>query len=296
MGILFIVSLIWAFSFGLIKDRLAGLDANFVAAARLLISLLVFLPFLRQRGLSHKLSLRLLAIGALQYGVMYITYIASFRFLKAYEVALFTIFTPIYVTLFNDLFARRFKALNLLTASLAVVGTGIISYGGVGTPGILTGFLLVQVSNLCFAFGQVAYQRWMGADLKAGDLKVFGLLYLGGFATAGLAAGALTPWRTLVVTPAQVWTLVYLGAIASGLSFFLWNYAARRVEMGTLAIFNDLKVPLAVAVSLLVFGEKTDPLRLAIGGLLAVGALVIQEWSSRARRVKVTPEVKTLDL
>ena len=296
MGILFIVSLIWAFSFGLIKDRLAGLDANFVAAARLLISLLVFLPFLRPRGLSHKLSLRLLAIGALQYGVMYITYIASFRFLKAYEVALFTIFTPIYVTLFNDLFARRFKALNLLTASLAVVGTGIISYGGLGTPGMLTGFLLVQVSNLCFAFGQVAYQRWMGADLQAGDLKVFGLLYLGGFATAGLAAGALTPWRTLVVTPAQVWTLVYLGAIASGLSFFLWNYAARRVEMGTLAIFNDLKVPLAVAVSLLVFGEKTDPLRLAIGGLLAVGALVIQEWSSRARRGKVTPEVKTLDL
>ena len=67
------------------------------------------------------------------------------------------------------------------------------------------------------------------------------------------------------------------------MSFFLWNYAARRVEMGTLAIFNDLKVPLAVAVSLLVFGEKTDPLRLVIGGLLAVGALVIQEWSSRGK-------------
>jgi drug/metabolite transporter (DMT)-like permease len=132
----------------------------------------------------------------------------------------------------------------------------------------------------------------MGADLKAGDLKVFGLLYLGGFATAAVVAGALTPWRTLVVTQAQVWTLVYLGAIASGVSFFLWNYAARRVETGTLAIFNDLKVPLAVAVSLLVFGEKTDPLRLAIGGLLAVGALVIQEWSSRARRVKIVPEVK----
>ena len=294
MGILFIVSLIWAFSFGLIKDRLAGLDANFVAAARLLISLLVFLPFLRPGKLPRKLGLRLTAIGALQYGVMYITYIASFRFLKAYEVALFTIFTPLYVTLFNDLFARRFKPLNLLTASLAVLGTGIISYGGVGTPDLLTGFLLVQASNLCFAFGQVAYQRWMGADLRAGDLKVFGLLYLGGFATAGLTAAAFTPWRTLVVSPAQVWTLVYLGAIASGLSFFLWNYAARRVDMGTLAIFNDLKVPLAVAVSLLVFGEKTDPLRLAIGGLLALGAFVLQEWSNRVKRAKVTPEVKTL--
>jgi drug/metabolite transporter (DMT)-like permease len=296
MGILFIVSLIWAFSFGLIKDRLAGLDANFVAAARLLVSLLVFLPFLRPGGLSRRLSLRLLAIGALQYGVMYITYIASFRFLKAYEVALFTIFTPVYVTLFNDLFARRFKTLNLLTASLAVLGTGIISYGGVGTRDLLAGFMLVQVSNLCFAFGQVAYQRWMRVDLRAGDLKVFGFLYLGGFATAGLAAGALTPWRTLAVSPAQVWTLVYLGAVASGVGFFLWNYAARRVETGTLAIFNDLKVPLAVAVSLLVFGEKTDPIRLAIGGSLALGALVVQEVSNRARQRAIAPEVKTLDV
>jgi drug/metabolite transporter (DMT)-like permease len=268
MGILFIVSLIWAFSFGLIKDRLAGLDANFVAATRLMISLLVFLPFLRPAGLSRRLGLRLVAIGALQYGVMYITYIASFRFLKAYEVALFTIFTPIYVTLFNDLFARRFKAINLLTASLAVVGTGIISYSGVGAQAIMAGFLLVQVSNLCFAFGQVAYQRWMGASLPVNDLKVFGLLYLGGFATDGMAAAALTPWQTLVVSPTQVWTLLYLGAVASGVGFFLWNYAARRVETGTLAIFNDLKVPLAVAVSLLFFGEKTDPLRLAVGGLL----------------------------
>ena len=227
---------------------------------------------------------------------MYITYIASFHFLQAYEVALFTIFTPIYVTLFNDLFARRFKTLNLLTAALAVLGTGVISYGGLGTPDMLTGFLLVQASNLCFAFGQVAYQRWMGPDLQAGDLKVFGLLYLGGFAAAALAAGALTPWRTLVVSQEQAWTLVYLGAVASGVGFFLWNYAARRVETGTLAIFNDLKVPLAVAVSLLFFGEKTDPLRLAIGGLLAVGALVLQEWHNRARRERISPEVKSVDV
>ena len=35
---LFIVSLIWAFSFGLIKTNLTSLDASFVAAARLVIS------------------------------------------------------------------------------------------------------------------------------------------------------------------------------------------------------------------------------------------------------------------
>ncbi|MDX9865812.1 MAG: hypothetical protein RBT34_13495, partial [Anaerolineaceae bacterium] len=43
---LLVVSLVWAFSFGLIKGNLVGLDAVFVAGMRLLISLLVFLPML----------------------------------------------------------------------------------------------------------------------------------------------------------------------------------------------------------------------------------------------------------
>ena len=35
---LLIVSLIWAFSFGLIRTHLAGLDANFVAWARMMLA------------------------------------------------------------------------------------------------------------------------------------------------------------------------------------------------------------------------------------------------------------------
>jgi len=38
------------------------------------------------------------------------------------------------------------------------------------------------------------------------------------------------------------------------------------VNAGALAIFNDFKIPLAVAISLLVFGEQTNLLNLLIGG------------------------------
>ncbi|HBA92554.1 MAG TPA: EamA family transporter, partial [Anaerolineaceae bacterium] len=87
---LLVVSLIWAFSFGLIKGQLTGLDANFVAAARLVISLAVFLPFLRLRNVPGRLRLRLILTGAVQYGLMYIAYTYAFQYLQAYEVALFT--------------------------------------------------------------------------------------------------------------------------------------------------------------------------------------------------------------
>jgi len=49
-------------------------------------------------------------------------------------------------------------------------------------------------------------------------------------------------------------TLLYLGAIASGLAFFLRNLGATRVATGALAVLNNLKVPLTVACSLLFFG------------------------------------------
>jgi len=43
---LVVVSVVWAFSFPLIKLRLTGLDASFVALVRMTLALLVLLPFL----------------------------------------------------------------------------------------------------------------------------------------------------------------------------------------------------------------------------------------------------------
>jgi len=104
-----------------------------------------------------------------------------------------------------------------------------------------------------------------------------------------LATLAFTPLATLRLSSIQVATILYLGAIASGLGFFLWNIGARRVNTGTLAVFNNLKIPLAVAVSLLVFGESTNITRLLIGGMIIISALVLNEAFSRKKQAEPTP-------
>ncbi|NPV86716.1 MAG: EamA family transporter [Anaerolineae bacterium] len=285
---LFIVSLVWAFSFGLIKGNLAGVDSNFVSAARMLISLIIFLPLIRLRGLNNRLKLRLFVAGVLQFGIMYITYIYAFRFLKAYEVALFTVFTPLYVTLINNALQKRVRWLNIITTIMAVAGTAIVSLKGLPQGDIVQGFLLVQISNLCFAFGQVYYKESMRqAPSGVSDQQVFGLLYLGGFAVTLLAAGIFTDWQSLTLTRIHILTLLYLGAIASGVCFFLWNIGGRKVDTGTLAIFNDLKVPLAVTVSLLFFKEQANLINLLIGGAIVLWALYLNERG--VRRFAVQP-------
>jgi drug/metabolite transporter (DMT)-like permease len=277
MWLLLLVSIAWGFSFGLIKGNLTGIDSNFISFARMAFSLVVFLPFLKFKKIDKNLFWKLFLAGALQFGVMYIAYIAAFRYLQAYEVALFTIFTPIYVTLINDAMNKKFNALYLITAGLAVVGTWVIEQSHILSPGILTGFALVQISNLAFAFGQIYYRKLLTGITGLKDHEVFGALYLGAATITALATLIFTPLGSLTLTAKQVWTLIYLGVFASGICFFLWNLGARRVNAGALAIFNDFKIPLAVAISLLVFGEQTNLLNLLIGGLIIAASLAVTE-------------------
>ena len=285
MWILLLVSLAWGFSFGLIKGNLTGIDSNFVSFARMAFSLLVFLPFIKYKKIGKPLFWKLFLTGVMQFGIMYIAYIASFRYLQAYEVALFTIFTPLYVTLIDDALNKKFNALYLVTAVLAIAGTWVIDQSQILSPGVFIGFLLVQVSNLAFAFGQIYYRKLMAGKTELKDHQVFGALYLGAVAVTALATLIFTPLASLTLTSKQIWTLVYLGVFASGICFFLWNLGARKVNAGALAIFNNFKIPLAVAISLVVFGEKTNLLHLLIGGLIVVASLVLNEVLNRKRAI-----------
>ena len=275
MAYLLITSLLWAFSFGLIKGGLSALPASPVAFLRLLIAFAVFAPFLRLRGLKPAGAARLLLTGAVQYGLMYVAYIHSYRYLQAHEVALFTVFTPIFVTLINDFFERRLHPTALLAVVLAVAGGLVIKYQQLASEDLWRGFALMQVANLCFAFGQIFYRRTMARlPHKPTDLQVFGLLYLGAALTAALATIG-TNWSEISLTAHQAGILLYLGIIASGLGFFLWNLGARRTGAGVLAVFNNLKIPLGILVSVLIFRETADWLRLAGGGTLMIAALTL---------------------
>jgi drug/metabolite transporter (DMT)-like permease len=273
MILLLIVSIIWALSFGL-TAQVSGLGAPFVTAARTVLAALVFLPFLRVRGLSPGRALGFAGIGALQFGLMYLLYIASFHWLRSSEVALFTIFTPLFVTFLDDLLERRMSWRFLATAALAVVGTGICVWSSLGRAGLVRGFLLMQGANLCFALGQILYRRLAPATGKR-DRDLMGLLYLGASAVAVAMAAPSVQWaRVLAMSPHQLAVLIYLGVVASGLGFFLFNAGARRTDIGTLAIFNNMKIPLAILASGLLFREAVDWPRLAVGGAVLASALV----------------------
>jgi len=285
---LLLVSLLWGLSFGLVKAEFAGLGPATLAAARLVIALPCFLPFLQPAfRRASRASLRLVAIGAVQYGLMYVALFHSFRWLEGHEVALLTVFTPVYVIGAHALLAgRRPPGWFWLAAVLAVAGALWIFQPDT-LPRKWPGILFTQLANICFAGGQIAWRQLRLGPHAMRDRDGYALLYLGGVLAALPFALFEQPLQGLAALSTGQWgALLYLGAVASGLGFFLWNAGAARVNPATLAVFNNLKIPVAILLAIAVFGEQADPASLIPGLLVLLGALALAEarWRRGERR------------
>ncbi|MEM7791483.1 MAG: EamA family transporter [Verrucomicrobiota bacterium] len=279
------VSLVWAFSFGLTGKYLSGIDSFVVSTIRLGIALAIFLPFLKWKQVKPRDQAKLIFCGAIQFGLMYVSYIKAYQFIPSHLVALFSVLTPIYVVLIGDLQNRSLRPIYLLAGFLSVSGAAVIrARGGPVEGNLWIGFGLMQIAGFAFAFGQVYYRQWKAAHPAIMDHQAFGFLYLGGFFFALISSLMLSDWSSVSINFDQWKILLYLGAIASGVGFFLWNKGATVTTVGTLGAFNNVVIPLAIMVSLFVFGEVAgisaeDTIRLVIGSIL-IGSAV---WIGRRR-------------
>jgi drug/metabolite transporter (DMT)-like permease len=281
MGYLLAVSLLWGFSFGLVKAEFSSLSGSTLAMMRLLIALPLFIPFLKSRFLRFSPEvLRLTTIGAIQYGLMYVCLFSAFSYLGGYEVALLTIFTPLYVIVANAVMERTWPPAWFWVTSLLAVAGALWIFHPQTLPDKLPGILLMQGANACFATGQIAWRRTRKSLGGGRDLDGYAWLYLGGLLATLPFALPKNPVPEISQLSGSQWTaLLYLGMVASGVGFFLWNAGAARVNAATLAVFNNLKIPLATLISIGVFREVANYDRLVPGLAILLAALV---WAETA--------------
>jgi len=276
MPILIAVTLMWAFSFSLIGVYLAGqVDAWFSVLIRVALATVIFLPFLKIQQIKINVALKLMLCGAFQLGIMYGFYYQSFLYLSVPEVLLFTVMTPIYITLFNDLLDRQLNTGFILSALLAVIGAITIRYEGID-EGFLTGLLIVQAANICFAIGQVSYKRTMSKEpSNLAQRTIFAWFFLGALTVVIPCYLLLGDPNKLPTTSFQWSILVYLGIVASGLGYFAWNKGATQVSVGTLAVANNLLIPAGIIVNVIFWNRDADIFRLTLGGLIILFALQV---------------------
>ena len=238
MALLIITTILWAFSFSLFGEYLAGhVDSYFAVLVRVGLAALVFLPFLRTRGHSLKTVGLYMLVGAMQLGIMYMLSFHAYLYLTVSELLLFTVLTPLYITLIYDLMSkRRLRWGYAFSALLAVIGAGIIRYDQV-TGHFWTGLLLVQTRPMP-------------------QHNAFAWFYVGAFIVAAIAWGGLGNAQNMPETSLQWGILLFLGVAASGIGYFMWNYGATQVDAGTLGIMNNMHVPAGLLVNLAIWHQQ----------------------------------------
>jgi len=218
---LLLVSFVWAFSFPLIKGYLTGLDPNFVSFARMLLSLLVFLPFLRFRGIRSLWDSSWLLRAPFSSPHVHCLH-HLLQFLPAHTIVLLTTTTPLFVTLFNDFYSASSmssslwpppwlfweeRSLSTLTNLSAPASWGL-------------SWCRFQTSPLPLpAILQTAFGKTLRVERS---LRVRIPLSRRGHPDSPLLH-VHDPVLAIQITAPQGLVLIYLGVIASGICFFLWN-------------------------------------------------------------------------
>ena len=84
--------------------------------------------------------------------------------------------------------------------------------------------------------------------------------------------------------PLQWGVLVFLGLVSTALGLYWWNKGACMVSGATLAVMNNVHVPVGLFFSLLIWNQHEPLGRLFLGGLV----ILIAVWISRLDRRAVT--------
>ena len=282
MPYLVLVTVLWAFSFSLIGEYLAGqVDSDFAVLVRVVIATAVFIPFTRWRGLPVRLLAGFWLAGALQFGITYLCLYRSFNVLTVPEVLLFTVLTPIYVTLLDDGLAKRFNPWGLFAALVAVTGGIIIRFKNIEGE-YLIGFLLLQIANATFAAGQVLCRQLLKRYPTEQPMhRFFCHFFLGALVLTIPSFLFFGDTARLPQTTTQWGVLIWMGLFATALGMFWWIKGSIQVDAGTLAVMNELHVPAGLLVNLLIWNHDANLPKLALGGAVIIASLWINRLSRK---------------
>ena len=268
MKYLVLVSLLWSFSFGIIKYGLSEVDPFFISYTRNLIALVFFTSISLYQFKKFQWDIKLVLIGAIQFGLMYVFYIQSYQYLPAYLIATFTITTPIFISIADKYFFKNLITLkDALAIFLVILASYLMRYNVTNPFEYWYGFLLIQCANFVFAWGQVWFKQWNSEHHNTDIISNFSQLFLG--ATIVTSSVYLSVSGSIIeLTDTNLLALLFLGLFSTGIGFLLWNIGATKVNSYRLAVSNNLVIPIAILNSVAIFGESISLLLFLPGIIL----------------------------
>ena len=274
MFYLIIATILWSLSFSLIGHSLSS-DINSWTLA-FLRSTIACIFFARWIDFKIPVSyiMRIIFIGALQIGVMYLLYLNAFKYTSVQKILLFTVTTPFYVSIISQIINQKLKLSAFFIVFLSVLG-GLIIRITVFDINDLTGLFLVQLANICFALGQVLYKRLKKVSIKTVSIFTDFAFFFIGATFVTFTALVISPYNYTQPASINQWLLIlWLGGGASGIGYYFWNYGSTQVRVETLATMNNLVIPLGLFIEIAFFSGNYNYQSLVIGTVIIASSII----------------------
>jgi drug/metabolite transporter (DMT)-like permease len=269
--LLLLTMTIWGSTFVVTKEVIAELPPFTLGCARVAIGALALAPLavMRRRrgaGLPWGTLIMLSFIGVAFY---YAAFNLALKYTSAVQGALVQSSIPAATALIAVLWLREHaSAIRWLGIALSVSGVLIVFSGSAtdGSPHALLGNVLMFVSVLAWGLYTSIAKRVAGSDPV---VLTASIMAIGAAMLAPLAAYELIDhgWSTL---SAKGWAgLIYLGAIASGAAYLLYNNALRHMDASQAGAYTNLIPIVGVITGVAALGE-TLTLRAIVGGAVVM--------------------------
>ena len=211
------------------------------------------------------------------------------RFVDAGTAAMLVNLGPILIAILGGMFlGEGFPARLFVGCFVAFAGAGIIgvatSSSPAASPDATLGIALCLVAAVLYAIG-VTLQKPVTASTPALTLTFFTCV-IGAIALAPFAPGLIQ--EVGAAQPASIGWMVYLGLVPTALGFTTWAYALTHTTAGRLGSMSYLVPAVAVVLGWLILGEVPPALAL-VGGVLAIGGVLIAQWTPARRRRALAP-------
>ncbi len=286
MGALALAAGLWGLMYVVSRYALASVPALPLVVMRIIISLVVLAPFaIRARfwRVTREQLGRLALIGLVGYTASLSLQFIGTALTSASLGSLITSASPALVVMFAAMGGERPTRRALVALGLALAGVALIV--GVDVP---AGLSVLGALALLGAAATWALYTTLGRTLARGIPLVTALfwgLFFGGLAAVPLAAPQWPGLDAMRHYSLTLWLeILYLGAIAMALAFFLWNYGFAHLPADVGAVFGLAQPLVGVALGVALQHDQLTPLA-GLGGVAIVAGAALAGLSGGERGV-----------
>jgi drug/metabolite transporter (DMT)-like permease len=274
---------IWASNFSVVKFALRDMSPLAFNGLRFTVASILLWLSVRFGGRSASMDRRhwpaLIGLGILGNTVYQVLFIYGIDWTLAGNASLMLATTPVFTTLLSVLFRQeRIGPMVLAGVILSLAGIVLVVWGG--TQAISFSALTVRGDLATLA----AAAAWSGYTVGSAPLvRRYGALpvtavtmWIGGVGLLVVSVPAFLTQDWSSVRPVSWLALLYSGAFAIALAYFIWYYSIHQIGSTRTAVYSNFIPIVALIIAWLTLGEVPTPPQLAGAGAILGGTILVR--------------------